>query len=276
MRRNASNRSIATARPSGAAWRAVRAGIDLGVGGDRAGDAQAVGHLEVAVVVHVAVEDPDEVRRHLATALLQLLAVDGVGVGLGDDPDAGPAGVPEHGDLRSLGLQRLAQEGVLLDLVPQRPGVVAELPDLGRRLVHDRQRRADEPRRARLEQGVARAAGQRGGDVGVRGHQPVVPHQDVHAGGVAAAHLHAIDRRQGLLDRQVAGERAPSRRPARPGRPRRWRCAAGPGAAATARRAARSGRRCRAPTRRGRRRRRPRRGRRRSRRRRRRAGRGDR
>ena len=178
----------------------------LGVGRDRPGDPQTVLHLEVGVVVDVAVEDADGVRRRVATALLQLLAVHRVGVGLGDDADAGPTGVPEHGDLGPLTLQRLAQEGVLLDLGPQRAGVVAELADLGRRLVHDRQRRTDEARRPGLEQRIAAAAGQCGGDVRIGCLELVVPHEDVHAGRVAAAHLHAVDRRQRLLDGQVAGE----------------------------------------------------------------------
>ena len=69
---------------------------------------------------------------------------------------------------------------------------------------------------AALEQRVATALGERRGDGRVVGVEVVVPHEDVDAGGVAAADLHAVDRRQRLLDRQVAGEAAwPAPRPAR-------------------------------------------------------------
>ena len=72
-------------------------GDHLGVGRDRGGDPQVVRDAEVGVVVDVAVERGDDVRRHDAAGLLDLVAVQRMGVGLADDPDARPAGVTEHG-----------------------------------------------------------------------------------------------------------------------------------------------------------------------------------
>ena len=63
------------------------------------------------MVVDVAVEHADDVGPgELAAGQLELVAVDRVGVGLGDDPHAGPAGVAEHGDLGPLARHRQAQE----------------------------------------------------------------------------------------------------------------------------------------------------------------------
>ena len=64
----------------------------LGVGGDRAGEAQPVRDLQVGVVVDVAVEHGHDVRRRVAARLLHLLAVHRVGVGLGDDARRWPSG----------------------------------------------------------------------------------------------------------------------------------------------------------------------------------------
>ena len=65
--------------------------------------------------------------------------------------------------------------------------------------------RIDEPHRAGLEQRVAGPFGDLGGDRRIVAVEAMVPHEDVEAGGVAAAHLHAVDRRERLLDGQVAG-----------------------------------------------------------------------
>ena len=62
-----------------------------------------------------------------------------MGVRLGDDPDAGPAGVPEHHRLDRPRREGLSQERIGGDRRPQRPGVVPELPDLRRRLVDEAQ-----------------------------------------------------------------------------------------------------------------------------------------
>ena len=54
---------------------------------------------------------------------------------------------------------------------------------------------------------VTRPLGDRRGDRRVGDVERVVPHEDVKSGRVAPANLHAVDRRQRLLDRQVAGPR---------------------------------------------------------------------
>ena len=110
------------------------------------------------MVVDVAVEHADDERRRRAAGLLELVAVDRVGVGLGDDADAGPAGVAEHGDLGPFAAQRQAQQAVGARRPRGIAGVVAELADLGRRLVHDRQRRPAKRAAPALEQRVARSA----------------------------------------------------------------------------------------------------------------------
>ena len=60
---------------------------------------------------------------------------------------------------------------------------------------------------AGLEQRVAGPVGHGGGDRRVVDVEVVVPHEHVETGRVAAAHLHAVDRRQRLLDGEVAGQR---------------------------------------------------------------------
>ena len=180
---------------------------DLGVGRDRAGEAQPVGDLEVGVVVDVAVEHADEEPGLglLGPGRLGQVARHRVGVGLGDDPDAGPAGVAEHGDPGARRGQRPAQEGVVHQPLAHHPGVVAELADLGRRLVDDRQAAVDETGGAALVERIGRTGGEGGGDGGVGRVEAVAPDEDVDPGRVAATDLHEVDRRQGLLDRQVSG-----------------------------------------------------------------------
>ena len=58
------------------------------------------------------------------------------------------------------------------------------------------------------------AFGERRGDRRVGEVEVVVPDEDVDAGRVAAADLHAVDRRERLLDRQVPGEGRPPGIPA--------------------------------------------------------------
>ncbi len=86
---------VAPAGAEGVGVVAEQGGDHLGVGGDRTGEAQLVLDLEVGVVVDVAVEHADAIRPF---ALDDLVAVHGMGVGLADDADAGPARVSEHAD----------------------------------------------------------------------------------------------------------------------------------------------------------------------------------
>ena len=159
------------------------------------------------MVVDVAVEDGDDVRRRRAARLLGLLAVDRVGVGLGDDPDAGPAGVAEHGDAGRAGCAGRGGAGRRRRRPPRMARVLSPSSPISAAALWTIDRHAPgEAHRPALEQRVATAGGQRGHDRRVVGGEVVVPHEDVDAGGVAAADLHAVDRRQRLLDRQVAGE----------------------------------------------------------------------
>jgi hypothetical protein len=90
-------------------------GDHLGVGRELGRDAQALDHLEVGVVVHVAVEGAHHVR---AVAAPLLLVVEGVGVDLGDDPHAGPAGVAQDRGAGGGSLQRQLQEPVAPHRIP--------------------------------------------------------------------------------------------------------------------------------------------------------------
>ena len=137
---------------------------------------------------------------------VDLIAVDRVGVGLGDDAHAGPAGVTEHGDSGVGTGEGAAQEIVGPHGGAHRPGVVTELADLGGGLVGEREAPTGGADGTAQEQGAAMTVGEDGGDRRVGDVEIVVPDEDVDAGGVAAADLHAVDRRQRLLDREVAGE----------------------------------------------------------------------
>ena len=152
--------------------------------------------------------DGDDER---AVALALLGAVDRVGVGLADDADRRPAGVPEHDGDRLVGRDGQAQQVVGPEGVAQRPGVVAQLADLGGRLVDERQAPVDHPHRARAEQRVGRPAPQQPGDGGAVDVEAVVADEDVQPGRVAAPHLEPVDGRQRLLDRRVRLGRPPAR-----------------------------------------------------------------
>ncbi len=182
---------------------------DLGIGGDRSGDAQSVVDLDVGVVVYVAVEHGHGVGGATVTLLfpgkLHLLTVHRMTVGFADDPHAGPTGVAEHGHLGRRVGERDPQQVVGLHRCPQHGDIVAELADLACSLVDQAEAAIGQPHRPGLEQGVATAGGQSGGHRRVGRVEPVVPYEDVDAGAVPAAHLHAIDRAERLLHGQVTG-----------------------------------------------------------------------
>ncbi len=75
---------------------------DLSVGRDFGRQAQRFEGFEVGVVVDVAVER----RRDVRAARVDLLVVERMGVGFGDDADAGPAGVRQHRRSRRWGAER--------------------------------------------------------------------------------------------------------------------------------------------------------------------------
>ena len=110
----------------------------LGVGGDRPGDSQLVGRLQIGMIVDVPVEHADDVGPGVfAPGQLELFAIDRVGVGLRDDADTRPPRVAEHGDFSGVARHRQAQEIVAGDLGAHRRGVVTEFADLGGRLVDE-------------------------------------------------------------------------------------------------------------------------------------------
>ena len=182
-----------------------------------------------------------EVRR--AAGRLELVAVDRVGVGFGDDADARPTRVAEHRRARRGAATRQPQQLVAGDAPRATPACCRRARRSRRppctRTTARRRRRAPNrtgrsgpahARRARLHRRVGRV-------------EPVSTHEHVDAGRVAAAHFEPIERRERLLDREVGGQRALAGvAPGELGRPR-GRCAADRCEPPTARRAGRSSRR---------------------------------
>ena len=125
-------------------------------------------------------------------------------------------------------------------------GVVAELADLGRGLVHEREVAVGDAHRARREQRIGRTSRDQARDVGV-GEVEIVPgHEHVQAGGVTAAHLEPVERGERDLDRVVTAPSAPRAERARGRRGPRWRgpSRAGPTGAPTPRPCTRPAPRC--------------------------------
>ena len=206
--------------------RATSAGMTLASVVISAGTCRLLERLEVGVVVDVAVERADDVG---AVGAVELLVVQRVRVGLGDDADARPAGVTEHHDLGGVVGQREVQQRVVADRGAQHRGVVAELPDLGRGLVDERELVAGGAHRARSEQRVGRPHLDETPDGRLVEVEPVVAHEEVQPGRVAAAHLEAVDGRERDLHRE---ERLDARRSTgrhRRATPPRARCGGGRG-----------------------------------------------
>ena len=181
---------------------------DLGVGGDGAGDAQAVLDLQVGVVVDVAVQRRHRVALLLATGLLEFLAVQRVAVRLADDADAGPTGVTQHRHPGAGVGERQTQQRVGPDGIAQRPRVVAQFADLGGSFVDEAQAPVGQAYRTALEQRVGGACSDRCRHGRVVGRQTVVPDEQVQTGRVAAAHFESVDGRQRLLHRQIPRHRS--------------------------------------------------------------------
>ena len=85
---------------------------DLAVGRDLRRERERVGVAQVAVVVHVSVDGGDHVRVARVRQLVgeQPLAVERVGICLGDDAHAGPARMAEHGHLGVIARQGQVQD----------------------------------------------------------------------------------------------------------------------------------------------------------------------
>ena len=88
----------------------------------------------------------------------------------------------QDGDAGRFGAQRDAQEVVAADLLAQARGVVAELTDLRRGLVDEREVPVGDAHRARREQAVSCARRDQPGDVGVGEIQTVIGDEHVQAG----------------------------------------------------------------------------------------------
>ena len=199
---------------------------DLGVGGDLGADAQPVGGLEIGEVVDVAVERGGDVG---AVGAADLVGVEGVGVGAGDDADRRPAGVapgrrPRH---RARSSARRSSPSAC-DGGPDRPGVVAELTDLGRRLVDERQARrsAGPPPGRRTARRGGRPARRRGR---ARSRSRPWPRTSTCSPAESRPRTSSRSMRgQRLLDGQVPADRGRDRLRARPGRRPPGRCGADP------------------------------------------------
>ncbi len=183
---------------------------DLRVGGDLVGDPEPLAHLQVGEVVDVAVEHTGDEGVTAPRGPVVLLRRQRVRVGLGDDPDARPARVAEHQHLGRRCCERLAEEVVALDRGPDRGAVVAELADLRGSLVDEAEMSVGSPGGEVAEERIGPGT-QRGGDAGGGGIEPVAPHEHGDAGGVAAPHLEAVERRQRQLDRGVPLDQRPRR-----------------------------------------------------------------
>ena len=181
-------------------------GNDLGVGGDRCGNPQLVLHTQVAVVVDVAVECGDDVRRVRAALLFRLRRVERVGVRLTDDADTRPAGVTEQ---RCAGMWRrhcTAEERVVGQRLAERCGVVPEFTNLCRLLVDEGEHRVafgitGRDDGAVLEERVVAAfVDERSERLGV---DVVIPHVEVDARRIPTADLEPINRGKRLLRDEV-------------------------------------------------------------------------
>ena len=113
----------------------------------------------------------------------------------------------EHSEPRVGLRQGEPQQRVATDRRAQRAGVVAELADLRRSFVDEPHALPGDAHRAVLEQRIMVAFGEHALHTRIRQRQPVTPHEQVQAGRVAAAHLEAVERRQGLLHGEVTGNR---------------------------------------------------------------------
>src|SRR5207237_6357134 len=110
---------------------------------------------------------------HVGTLAAVLLLVDRVGVRLRDDPHARPAGVCEHRRLRMITPKGPTQQVVGHDGLTYGTRVVAQLTDLGCRLVDEAQMAVAMAHGVRLEQAIGRSFGQLRTYVGILDVEPV-------------------------------------------------------------------------------------------------------
>ena len=113
----------------------------------------------------------------------------------------------EHGRLRVVVAERQTQQLVGHDGLTDGTRVVAQLTDLGRRLVDEAQVPVAQTHRGRPEQTVGCALGELGAHRGSLEVEPVALDGHVHARGVTAAHLQPVERGQRDLDRRARLDR---------------------------------------------------------------------
>jgi hypothetical protein len=176
-------------------------GDDLCVGGDRLCQPQLVPCPQVGVIVDVTVEGGDEIRR--SRRRLEFLAVHGVRIGFGNDADARPPRVPEHGHPGTLATDEQPQQVVGGNGGTHDARVVAEFADLGGRLVHERPCIRRDAHGTGSEQGIVATIGEKRDDARVVVAHAVVPHRHVHARRVASAHFESVECGECLLDGEV-------------------------------------------------------------------------
>ena len=175
----------------------------LGIGGDGVGEPQAVSGLQVGMVVDITVQNG---HRERTGVVVHFLTVDGMGVRLGDDSHTRPPRVPEHRRAGALGPECTAQKPVTGEGCTHVPRVVTEFADLGSGLVHEDERAAHLADAPVGEQRIGGTFRNCSGQVGVGLHERRRRHEHTDSCRVTAAHLHAVDRRQCLLDAEVPRE----------------------------------------------------------------------
>ena len=180
-------------RLTGAKTACGERGDNLGVGGDLGCEAEPFDGDEIGVVVDVAVEHRGHVRLGARTGPVAFVATERVGIGFGDDADAGPTGVAQHRHPGRVVGECETQQRVGPDRGAQRGGVVAQLADLGRRLVHERDAPVGGAHHPGPKQRIAAALGQQPGDRRVIEVERVVAHEEVETGRVAPAYLEPVD-----------------------------------------------------------------------------------
>ena len=124
--------------------------------------------------------------------------IEGMGVGLRDDADAGPPRVAQRDRLGTVGTQSPAQQAVLADLRSQGGRVVAELSDFRCGLVHERQPIAGVPRRSSAEERVSEPSAVRAAGTRVKARSV---NEYLQPGRVPPSNFEAVKRRQRHLDR---------------------------------------------------------------------------
>jgi len=164
-------------------------------------EAQLVACTKIGVIVDVTVECGDEIRG--SRGGLQLLAVHRVGVGLGNDADARPPRVAEHGHPRTLATDEQPQKVVGGDGTAHHARVVTEFADFGGRFVHEGPCIRRDTHGTGGEQRIVAAIGEERDDARVVVAHAVVPHRHVHTRRVASAHLETIECGERLLDGEV-------------------------------------------------------------------------